>query len=112
VQRQYSIVLILNCFKERRPWRREIPSPREDAVAAQRFPMRGRWHGCRDDLYAAAPVSEARQRPQSGRAGTDRARTSFQDSAEPESKTVLITMAISTVVSGDAAERPHRNLRP
>jgi hypothetical protein len=36
-----------------------------------------------------------------------------RNSAEPESKTVLIAnFATSTVVSVDAAEGPHRNLRP
>jgi hypothetical protein len=36
-----------------------------------------------------------------------------RNSAERESKTVLIAnFAISTVVSVDAAEGPHRNLRP
>jgi hypothetical protein len=76
--------------------------------------MHGRSHDHRDDLQRTLHRRVGRASTPARHALAQIARSHrSRNSAEPESKTVLIAnFAISTVVSVDAAEGPHRNLRP
>jgi hypothetical protein len=100
VQRQYSIVLNLNCFKEERMRHPKNTELAQNTAAAQRFPKcigvrMNTGMNCKARSLALIALG-----------------LHPKDSAKRKSKTVLIANCNQHRCLAGAAERPHRNLRP